>query len=283
MAIRSILVPVGERGTSHSAVTTAFQVAGRFGAHVEGFHVRPEPRDNPPPIAEGMSDVRIRDMMTVLETRIEEAERAARVHFDEGRERDGVDYADAPSSPGTASAAWRVATGREADLIAQRGRVFDLVVMSGAARWRATLEAALFDSGGPVLVAPGEAAERVGETVVIGWDKSAVCARAVAAALPFLQAARKVTVVHVRTGAKAGPSAEDVAGRLARHGVEAAVESPAPRQRRVGETLLSKAGEAGADLLVMGAYAHTRLRELILGGVTQHVLGHATCPVLMAH
>lgn len=283
MTIRSILVPVGERETSHGAVVTAFQVAGRFGAHVEGLHVRPELRDNPPPITEGMTDVHIRDIMTALKRRIEETEREARVCFDQVREQQAVEYLDHPKTPGSASAAWRVQTGREGDLVAERGRVFDLAVVSRTAPWRATLVATLFGSGGPVLVAPERAAAHVGERAVIGWDKSAVCARSVAAALPFLKECREVTVVHATTGVKTGPSAQDVAARLGRHGIDARVETVPPKRRRVGEILLSKVADEGADLLVMGAYAHARLRELILGGVTRYVLGHAACPVLMAH
>ena len=89
--------------------------------------------------------------------------------------------------------------------------------------------------------------------------------------------------MSVTTGAKLGPSAEDIAANLAWYGISAEVLEIAPDHRSVGEVVLAEASTMGADLLVMGAYSHSRIREIILGGVTQHVITNATLPVFITH
>jgi nucleotide-binding universal stress UspA family protein len=127
----------------------------------------------------------------------------------------------------------------------------------------------------------------LGERVLVAWDGSREAARAVSDALPILERAASVLVVSIspesaprRRGAL--PDAA-IAVHLARHGIEAAVRSVETDQMDVGEALLASAADGNCDLLVMGAYAHSRLRELVLGGATQTVLARTTLPVLMAH
>ena len=117
---------------------------------------------------------------------------------------------------------------------------------------------------------------------MIGWNRSAQAARAVHAALPMLERAGDVVILSVETGAKRGPSAEQMARYLAWHEVKAEVREFAPDNRSVGEVLLAEAEAAECDLLVTGAYSHSRLRDLLLGGVTRHVLAEADIPVLLA-
>jgi nucleotide-binding universal stress UspA family protein len=121
----------------------------------------------------------------------------------------------------------------------------------------------------------------LGERVLIAWDASREAARAVSDALPILERAASVLVV-TPFGHGEVPGA-DIAVHLARHGVEATVQSIEIEQMEVGEALLSVAADRARDLLVMGAYAHSRLRELVLGGATRTVLARMTLPVLMAH
>jgi nucleotide-binding universal stress UspA family protein len=134
-----------------------------------------------------------------------------------------------------------------------------------------------------VLLAPKKAWSPVGGSVCIGWDDSPEASSAVIAALPFLEKARNVTILCV--GGKEldpGPGST-LADYLALHGVVADVHLVDAGSRAVGEVLLEHAEQAKADLLVMGGYGHSRLREFLIGGVTQHVRAHATIPVLMAH
>jgi nucleotide-binding universal stress UspA family protein len=146
--------------------------------------------------------------------------------------------------------------------------------------------AVLAASGRPALVMPYVGPARtLGDTIAIAWKPAPETARAVSAALPFLQRARRV---HVLAWGEAQQTAVDgtrldLACWLRAHGVEALWHHGGPEPERVGELMLSRAFDVGADLLVMGCYGHSRTRERILGGATRTLLASMTLPVLMAH
>jgi nucleotide-binding universal stress UspA family protein len=143
----------------------------------------------------------------------------------------------------------------------------------------------LLDSGKPALIVPyaGEF-ETVATDVLIAWKPTRECARAVACAIPLLQQAKKVQVLSW-SGAEPAPAELTYGIRryLGWHGIDAEVRRYAEVPDDLGELLLSRVADEGADLLVMGCYGHSRLRELVLGGVTRVILESMTCPVLMAH
>jgi nucleotide-binding universal stress UspA family protein len=147
----------------------------------------------------------------------------------------------------------------------------------------ASLEAVLFESGRPLLIVPPEPARSLGETVVIAWNNSTETARTVAFAAPFLREAKRIVVLMVEGWSVPGPSGEQLAASLRRRGLQ--VETiMSPRDRRNdGETILARSQALGADLLVKGAYTQSRLRQMIFGGATAHILAHAAIPVLMAN
>jgi nucleotide-binding universal stress UspA family protein len=140
--------------------------------------------------------------------------------------------------------------------------------------------------GRPVLVVPRYGTfETFGERVLIAWNGSREATRAVHDALPLLTRATKVTVLSIDPEPDSGarvPSA-DITLHLARHGVSAEADSTVALDMAVGDMLLSRAADLGANLLVMGAYGHSRVREMVLGGATRHILQHMTVPVLMSH
>ena len=148
------------------------------------------------------------------------------------------------------------------------------------------VERLLMESGRPVLMLPQGATFAGPEVAIIGYNSSREAARALFDALPLLRPAKDVRVIWVnpqteRSIAGDVPGAE-AAAALARHGIKATAEG-LPAGSNAGEALLRRAQDLGADLVVMGAYAHSRLREYIFGGATQHVLENATIPVLMSH
>jgi nucleotide-binding universal stress UspA family protein len=172
--------------------------------------------------------------------------------------------------------------------MARRGGAYDLIVIDlAAARLHSasqdTLETALFSSGRPVLLAPQIPPTRLGDTVFVGWNRTAQSARTVLGAMPFLKRAKRVVILMVATGAKQGPSPKDVARTLAWHDIKTEVKEVPPDGRGVGQILLDEAKEVEADLLIMGAYSGGRWKEMILGGVTKYVIEHAELPVFMAH
>ena len=122
---------------------------------------------------------------------------------------------------------------------------------------------------------------------MLAWDAGREAARAVSDAMPFLERAEQVTVMAVNPSSGEGDHGEepgaDIALHLARHGVKAEVHQTESPDISVGDELLSRIADDGSDMLVMGAYGHTRLRELVLGGVTRSILEQMTVPVLMSH
>ncbi|GGD10768.1 universal stress protein UspA [Aureimonas glaciei] len=173
--------------------------------------------------------------------------------------------------------------------LAQLSRAVDMVVL-GRPQGGAgpdLLESVLFDAGAVVFVVPPEAVQpKDPETIVIGWRDTTECSHAIAAALPFLQNAGRVHLVEVAEGSADDEDdslpAADMARHLARHGVSVDVRRLSHPSSRA-DALLNEAAILGADLIVIGAYGHSRLREMLLGGVTRELLTRSTVPLLMAH
>ncbi|UCH72608.1 MAG: universal stress protein [Rhodospirillales bacterium] len=288
MGFKVILTPLYGVTSDESALATALAVAREFAAHVDVMHVRADPRTMIPYIGEGMSGALIEEMITSAEQQADERSRRVRAAFDDWRAKSGLPLAEvAGEGP---SCNWVETVGRPDASVARRGRVADLVVVSrpeaeGAVTTVAeTLEAALLESGTPLLVAAAPAAEVIGRHVAVAWNGGLESARALTAALPFLVEASAVSVIVVGSPAPPEADAAAVQAYLARHGITTQIrEIEAESGRTVGETLLATATEAGADLMVMGAYTHSRLRELVFGGVTREVLAAAGMPVLMTH
>jgi nucleotide-binding universal stress UspA family protein len=143
------------------------------------------------------------------------------------------------------------------------------------------------ESGRPVLVVPyiGRYPE-IGRNVVVAWKAEREAARAVFDALPFLVGAEKVHILEVKERGDERPAlAPDIsiAAALARHGIKTSVHTSQPRDISVGDEILSRLADLSADLLVMGAYGHSRMRELVFGGVTRHIARHMTVPTVLSH
>ncbi len=177
--------------------------------------------------------------------------------------------------------------------VAERTQFADLVVMPlpyGTGKGedlRMSVEAALFGGRSPVLVLPDQADPSKGfRTIVVAWDESSEAMAAIRQSLPLLQAGDTVRIVMVEPPVH-GPGRADPGGQLSRmldrHGVSCEVDILSRTMPRTSDVLLRHVTDTGADLLVMGAYGHSRLREAILGGTTRNMLENAPIPVFMAH
>jgi len=144
------------------------------------------------------------------------------------------------------------------------------------------LHAVLFDSGRPVLISPQAAPATIGTRVCIAWNGTAESAASVLAALPWMQRAEAVRILSAEGYQRRGPAAPDLLSYLHLHGVHPDVHTFHTVSGSVGAGLLAAASQFDCDLLSMGAYSHSRLRQLILGGVTRHVLERANLPVMMS-
>ncbi|RWR50555.1 universal stress protein [Sinirhodobacter ferrireducens] len=186
-----------------------------------------------------------------------------------------------------------VQIGAIATVAGLRARFADLVIMGrpyGKGRGQeieAAIEAALFEGQVPVMIVPDNYAGAVGaRRVVVAWNQSNEAMSAIRKALPFLKAAELVDITVIDPPPH-GPERSDPGGQLsqmlARHGVHAEVSVLAKTMPRVSDVLNRHVRETEADMIVMGAYGHSRFREAILGGATRHMLELAEVPVLMAH
>lgn len=289
MNIKVILTPLYGVPADEAALAAALAAAKRFSAHIDAIHIKPDPRTMIPYIGEGMSGALIEEMIASAEQQANERASTVRKTFDGWRKNAGIPMADSPGADGP-SCGWIEGIGRPDTAIARRGRLADLIVLCRPDGENAVttvtegLEAALLDSGRPLLVAPSAAGKAIGAHVVIAWNGGTEASRAVAAALPFLAEAEAVTVLSVGDAAPAEVGADMLVGYLARHGIKARIRAIDQKPgQSVGAALLAGAEAEKADLMVMGAYTHSRLRELVFGGVTREVLAAAGLPVLMAH
>ena len=249
------------------------------------MHVRIDAASALPLVGEGMSAAMVQEMLAAAERQALDRAARIRAEYDQACARLGVPTVTAPPAPDQATANWREEMGREEEIVANAGRLTDLLVMARPLPDRdtpsiMTLNAALMESGRPVLLAPPQQPSAVGRKIAVFWNGSAEASRAVLAAMPFLKRASGIIILSAREEEAAIPS--ELAGYLAWHGVQANVHSFVAGNQ-VGPTLLAEAKAAGADLIVMGAYTHSRLRQLILGGVTRQVLHEATMAVLLCH
>jgi nucleotide-binding universal stress UspA family protein len=180
------------------------------------------------------------------------------------------------------------------DLVAQRARFADLVVLpqpyghGQGAEAEAVVEAALFEGNAPVLVVPksGVGTAAAPRRVVVAWNQSAEAMASVRRALPLLKAADLVNIAVIDPpthGAERSDPGGMLCQMLVRHGVKAEVSVLAKTMPRISDVLARHVRDSNADLLVMGAYGHSRFREAILGGATRNMLEQAEVPVLMAH
>jgi nucleotide-binding universal stress UspA family protein len=279
MSWKEILVYVDGQSNWRPTAEAAAQVAARFGAHLVGLEVihMPELRDGV--VRRGLGEEYFQQRRRDLE------EDARRLGEEFSRWADGAGL----------RAEWRVGDGEPVKVLAVHARYADVVVVGPPApHTLLSLEAPHFAAavvlaaGRPVLVVPAEGRPATLATnVAIAWNASREATRAVTDALPLMDGAARVSVLVVRprTGGQAhGPlPGADVAHYLAHHGTNVEVIRIDGDHREVGAVLLDQVARLGADLLVMGAYGHSRLREIVLGGATETVLERAVVPVLMSH
>ena len=288
MSIRNILVPVRGDGKGEGVLDHALAVARRFNAHITAVHCRPRPEDMLP--FGVYAPTSFRQQITASAAALaDEEESRVKALFDDYCARHDLTIVEnsLAAPPDRPSASWSEATGKQAAVVAVRGRLTDVIAVAQPDRASTlglnTLEAALLETGRLVLLCPNAPVATLGRHVAIGWDGQAEAARAVAAALPILVAADQVTVLSAETGAAIELGPGDLQRYLARYDARAEIRTFRAKATEVAQGLLAAAAEVGADVVLIGAYGHSRRRELVMGGVTQHIIDHTTLPVLLIH
>lgn len=272
-----VLVDCSPSGTHRTVLAAEF--AARFGATLVGLY-----------IIAPIVGPRYAGGITLERVMREETEHAqtdalkAQHLFEEAGQRYGI------------RTEWRVATGFPSEQATLHARYSDLVIVGPPDRnvlpssFALQPDEIIVAAGRPVILVPRQAGgDTIGHRILVAWNASREATRAINDALPLLATAETVDIVAVNPGAgHAGARCHGdepgagIASHLARHGISAEVHREQTLHESVGERLLKRATECGADLIVLGAYGHSRLRELVLGGVTQYVFDHATIPFMMS-
>lgn len=276
MPVKTILVPVelGEHLTS--TLDTALLLGRVCDAHVAG-------------VALGVTYMVVGPMggMVVATQGIEDQPAAEELQrrFSDFMARHSIEKSDAPK-PGLSSS-WHIDEVITDVELGSISRIFDFTVIGrpnpGLSAPRVgTVEAVLFEGGRPVIIAPPTAPKEVGKNILLSWNGSTEAARAVSFAMPLLEAAEKVTVFTVEDAVVAGPTGAELCANLKAHGIEAEESSVPGSVSAAGEIIADAARDRDCDLIVKGAYTHSRLRQMVFGGPTSHLIHNTELPLLMA-
>ena len=276
MALKNLLVVLDNTKAAANRVAYAAALADKHDAHVTGLYVKSPP--SIPAYVEAAFPPNVRKIQQEL---LEQLAGKAKTLFEDGMARAG--RAD--------RSAWQVAHGDAETAAEILVRYADLVIagqINPAEDDRmSTIDPRhlIMGCGRPVLLVPyAYRHDRTDERVLVAWDGSRESARAVADAMPLLEGASQVTVLAVNPGAELGDEpCADITLHLARHNVRAEAAHIFVENIDASDALLSRAADLSVDLIVMGAYGRHRLRDVIMGGVTAHMLKHMTVPVLMSH
>jgi nucleotide-binding universal stress UspA family protein len=282
--MKTILLPYQDDEVADRAFDTAYRVARQFDSYIEGLFVLPQPQVI---AGEGIA------LPGVYLTQVAEDGRrladTTRARFEAKAKQCNMPVSDIGAMGSGPVAGWSEVEGLEGQVIGEYSRLFDLIVIGRSTKfyagdWNIVCEAAMFESGRPVLVSSvQDNGSTLGTNIVVAWNGSTETARTIALAMPLLHRAEQVTVLTVEGGSVPGPDGEQVAQHLRCHGIPVNYTACKMGNTGIGETILAHATELGADLLVKGAYTHTRLRQMIFGGATRHILSESTIPVLFAH
>jgi len=281
MRMKTILVPMENDDAMRSALETALQLARRCDGYIEGFALRWD-----------VSEFVAVDVMggVLLDTHrrdIPNEEKQARHIFESFMQEHHVPRST--EAMASLSFGWLDDAPEGDGFVGTYGRVFDVIVMNrpdanSTRLHNRAIESGVFESGRPIVLSPPSPPRQIATNVLVAWNCSTEQARATAFAMPLLRLADRVTVLTVIGGTGVpGPSAEQLIRYLQRNGIAAAPLTVELDGRTTGEAILAAAESLGCDLLVKGAYTQSRLRQMIFGGATKHVLANAALPVLLAH
>ncbi len=292
MSFRHILVPLFGLDSDRAALDAALAIARVHRAHIQALHAVADPLKTTPLMVD--VGVAIAEVVAAAERHAEARSTQAKSAFDGWMNANNIVLGDRPEPHASETAEFRAEKGQESELLARFGRLTDLIVMARPKSEQAldlvavAVEDALFSAGRPVLLVPSDCTQAqldamLKGSAVISWNGSIEAIRSISAALPLLADRPRVRVINVQDSHAGVQSAADLVHYLAWHGISASIGDTADAGGSIAEKLLAAARDADAGLLVMGAYTHSRLKHLVLGGVTSHMIDAANVPVFMTH
>ena len=263
-------------------------IARQFQSHIEGFCIRPSLAGA---IAVGFEGGVAALAGTEEQFEIEQGTRSERLkeQFDKFIKENNLKSSQ-PNENNELTVSWNENEASGIGLFGQRGRVFDLIVVGRPTPGALTpamntLETVLFESGRPVLIAPPTITQKIIDHIAIAWNGSTETARTIAFAMPLIKNAKHISILNIEGAIVPGPTAVEVANSLTRQDITVDIINREGKRSPsdAGALMLNETENIGADLLIKGGYTQSRLRQMIFGGATNHILNEAKMPVLMAH
>ncbi len=287
MSIKTILLPIRDSDVADSLMQTAVSMAVRNCAHLDVLYVRNSPDQMVPFASLGVSEKMRQSIMESASMSANQQAEDLKHRFVNICTKQKMPINSRGSHPDTPSADFLIREGSRDEVIATYGRLADLILVPqplSISPPPSSFEAALRDSGRPVLMVPRKKIlVEAGKTLAIGWNASKEAAQAVAAVMGNLKKADKVYVLESEKRMKNPMNADDVCTYLSCHGVTAEAIVFDTADQSVGQALLAKAGQLGCDRLIVGGYSRPRLRDMIMGGVTGHLMKNSDIPVIFVH
>ncbi len=291
MSIAKILVPITGSPTDAIALSTAFAAAKPFSAHVAALFVHPDPHEVVSYVYSGVpvSPELIQGMIDGQRKLAGEAQGAARSTLVAVARDNGAKLVPAPLKTDSVTCSFHVGYGFIPRTISEAARLSDLVVFKpfeadDRPEFVTAIVETLTGANRPVLLTAQKSLESFASKITIGWDGHNAAAHAVTASLPYLELAARVEILTVESSPRATiAGASALKEYLTLHGVEATTRTVGRNGRSVGEALMEEASRGGANLLVLGGFGHSHMRETLWGGVTLEILSRHALPIFLMH
>lgn len=289
MPLRVILARLNGTPSDEDVLGNALAMSKIFHSHTVALFSRPKPSSEAVIADDGICAIDYEDILEGMQREWKELATHAYKRFETWRTANEIPFIRNPPFDEGPSAEWQMASDltSEAMNVARFGLVSDIVVSAAHTIGSddTGIEAALFDTGRPILLVPEHAGGAIASaTAIIAWNGSVEASHAVVAAMPLLNHAEHVFALTVPKSPLHRDAARELVSYLSWHGVRASViRAEAGRANSISGALLDSVKKVKASLLVMGAYTHSRVRERLVGGVTKDILKKADIPVLMAH
>lgn len=295
--MKVVLAALGGTARDTTTLDCAGALARLFASHIIACHVHPDAASMMPMLGGEASGALVAEFLRIAEEEAAAAQKRAHASFSAWHAASGLALATTPATTSGLkgpSVEWQRMPGLAWETLPGLGRVADVLVVArpeddSAGISVGIIEAALFASGRPVLLASHKMPATLGRNIAVAWNGTPEAAHALAAAMPLLAQADVVSILSHHPGSNGhmgGKDETDVQGLvsyLGWHGITARIAPQATEGLHIGQALVAGAVAASADLLVMGAYGHSRLREMVFGGATRHVVDDGTLPTLLMH
>jgi nucleotide-binding universal stress UspA family protein len=288
LTIKTILLPLEGLAREQSVCDAAFKIAKQFNAHIDVLHVHMDSKDVVPFVGQGMSAPVVEQMMSSVEEKETEMSQKAKQMFEDFVKRNNIPLIkDAKEKePNSVSTSYHEKSGRALEVIPRWGRLYDLVVFPKLEEddedtaEEIVVDAALYETGRPLLFMPNQYTKDIGGKVGIYWNGSLEAARALEVLKQFSSLIKEVTIL-TSSEEDMGLSSKHLARYLSFHNLQSS--HVILEDKDIGKSLVKAVDKKGLDLLIMGAYSHSRIRHVFFGSTTNHVLFNTHIPVIFTH